>query len=101
MAREVFSKKHALFTRKLDLYLKKKLIKCYICSTALYGAETWTLRKVDLKYRKSFEVWCWRRMEKIIWTDCMRNEVLHRVKMEGYPIYNTKNEGYLDLSHPA
>ena len=33
---------------------------------------------------ESFEVWCWRRMEKISWTDRVRNdEVLHRVKVEG------------------
>jgi hypothetical protein len=52
-------------------------------SIALYGAETWTLRKVHQKYQESFEVWCWRRMEKIIWTDRVRNEeVLHRVKEE-------------------
>jgi hypothetical protein len=101
MARTVFSKKHALLTRKLDLNLRKKLVKCYVCSTALHGAETWTLRTVDLKHRKSFEVWCCRRMEKIICTDCVRNEVLHRVKTEGYPICNTKKEGYLDRSHLA
>jgi hypothetical protein len=41
---------------------------------ALYGAETWTLSKVDQKYVKSFEMWCWRRMEKISWTDSVRNE---------------------------
>ena len=29
-----------LFTCKLDLNLKKKLVKCYNCSIALYGAET-------------------------------------------------------------
>jgi len=64
MAGAVFSKKHALFTRKLDLNLRKKQVKCYIWSIALYGAETWTLPKVDLKYRKIFEVWCRRRMER-------------------------------------
>jgi hypothetical protein len=47
----------------------------------LYGAETWTLRKVDQRYLESFEMWCWRRMEKISWTDRVRNEeVLHRVR---------------------
>jgi hypothetical protein len=34
----------ALFTSKMDLELKKKLVKCYIWSVALYGAETGTLR---------------------------------------------------------
>jgi len=46
----------------------------------LYGAETWTLRAADQKYLESFEMWCWRRMEMIIWTDHVRNEeVLLRV----------------------
>jgi hypothetical protein len=49
----------------------------------LYGAETWTLWNVDSKYLGSFEMWCWRRMEKISWTDYARNEdVLHTVKEE-------------------
>ena len=37
-----FNKKKNLFTSKLDLNLKKKLVKCYVWSMALYGAETWT-----------------------------------------------------------
>jgi len=47
MAKAAFSKKKTLFTSKLDLNLRKKLIKCYIWSIALYGAETWTLRAAD------------------------------------------------------
>ena len=47
---------------------------------ALYGAETWTLRAADQKYLENFEMWCWRRMEKISWIDHVRNEeVLLRV----------------------
>jgi hypothetical protein len=47
---------------------------------ALYGAETWTLRVVDQKHVESFEMWCWRRIDKISWTDHVRNEeVLIRV----------------------
>jgi hypothetical protein len=69
------------FTSTLDLELRKKLVKCYVWNTALYGAETWTLQAVDQKHLKSFEMWCWRRMEKISWTNQMRNEnVLLRVK---------------------
>ena len=56
-------------------------MKCYVWSIALYGAETWTLRAVDQKHLKCFEMWCWRRMGKISWTDHVRNEdVLLRVK---------------------
>jgi hypothetical protein len=60
---------------------RKKLVKCYIWSIALYGAETWALRAVDQKHLENLEMWCWRRMEKISWTDHVTNEdVLLRVK---------------------
>jgi hypothetical protein len=65
MAKAAFIKKRALFTSTLDLELRKKLVKCYIWSIDLYGAETWTLLAVDQKQLKSFEMWCWKRMEKI------------------------------------
>ena len=64
-AKAAFIKKRALFTNTMDLELRKKLVKCYIWSIALYGAETGTLRAVDQKHLESFEIWCWRRMEKI------------------------------------
>jgi hypothetical protein len=47
VAKAALSKRIFLFTSKPDLNLRNKLVKCYIWSTALYGAETWTLRKVD------------------------------------------------------
>jgi hypothetical protein len=47
---------------------------CYNWSIALYGDETWTLRAVDQKHLESFEMWCWRRMEKISLTNHVRNE---------------------------
>jgi hypothetical protein len=62
----------ALFTSKMDLELRKKLVKCYIWSIDFYGAENRTLRAVDQKHLESFEMWCWR-MEKISWIDHVRN----------------------------
>ena len=76
MAKAAFDKKRALFTRTLDLSLRKKLIKCYIWSIAFYGAETWTIRAVDEKHLETLEMWYWRRMEKISWTDHVRNEAV-------------------------
>jgi hypothetical protein len=56
MTKAAFNKKKTLFTRKLDLYLRNKLVKYYIWSIALSGDETWTLRKVDQKYLENFEI---------------------------------------------
>jgi hypothetical protein len=92
--------KETLFTSKLDLELWKHLVKFYVWSIALYGAETWTLRKLDQKYLESLEMWCWRRMEKISWMDRVNNEaVLHRVKEHSSD--NKMKEGQLDWTHIA
>jgi len=81
MAKAAFNKKRALFTSTLDLKLRKKLV--YIWSIALYGAETWMLRAVDQKHLECFEMWCWRSMEKISWTNRVTNEeVLLTVKKQ-------------------
>jgi len=53
------------FASKLDLNLRKKLVKCHPCSMDFYGAKTSTPRKVDRNYLERFEKWCWRGVEKI------------------------------------
>jgi hypothetical protein len=92
MTKAAFSKKRAPFTSKIDLELSKKLVKFYIWSIALYGAETWTVWGVDQKQLDSFEMWCWRRMEKISWTKHVRNEkVLLRVKEKKNILHEISN----------
>ena len=59
-----------------------------LCDKILYTFGAWLcmvlklgrFRAADQKYLESFEMWCWRRMEKIGWTDHVRNEeVLLRI----------------------
>jgi hypothetical protein len=45
MAKAAFNKKKNLFTSKLDFNLRKKLVKCYIWSMALYGSRSETRGK--------------------------------------------------------
>jgi hypothetical protein len=103
MAKAAFNKKRNHFTSTLDLELRKKLVKCYVWSIDLYGAETLTLRTVDQKHLESFEMWCWRRMEKIISTDHVRNEeVLLRVKEQRnihHEIYKRKANWIRQILH--
>ena len=73
--------KYSLMVNRFIFSSTYTLVKCYIWSIALYGAETWTLRAVDQKHLESFEMRCWSRMEQVSWTDHVRNEeVLLRVK---------------------
>ena len=57
---------------------------------ALYGAETWTLRAADQKYLENFEMWCWRRMEKIC--HILRRNCLLKQVIEG------KIKGEMDVT---
>ena len=52
---------------------------CYIWSIALYVVQT---RKLDQRYLKSLDMFCWRRMGKISWTGNVKNKVLRTVKAE-------------------
>ena len=56
MAKAAFNKTKAFFISKLDLSLRNELFKCYVWSIAVCGAENRTLRKVDQKCLKNFEM---------------------------------------------
>ena len=51
-------------------------MKSHVWGVNFYGAETWTLQKINHKFLASSETWCWRRVEKISVSDRVRNEEL-------------------------
>ena len=68
----------------IGLELKKRLVKALVWSVALYGAETWALKKQDEDRLHAFELWVWRRVLRIKWTERKTNDwVRHRV---GIPV---------------
>ena len=52
--KEQHSKERRLFSSQTGFKFMEETSKCYIWSTALYGAKTWTLWKVDKKLLESF-----------------------------------------------
>ena len=80
MGKEAFNTRKCLLSRGMDRDLKKRMIKSLVWSVALYGAETWTLGKESIQKLEAFEMWLWRRMEKISYVEHISNEkVLERV----------------------
>jgi hypothetical protein len=65
-------------SRRTKRELKKKIIKTVVCSVSLYGCETWTLRKVNVRLMEVLEMWFGRRMEKVSWTEKKKNEEVLR-----------------------
>ena len=52
---EVVCNRKTPFTSKLVFNLRKNIVKCYILSIALHGAETWTHWRVDQKHLEKFK----------------------------------------------
>jgi len=76
------------FIGKMNLELKKRIMKCLVLSVALYAAETWTLTQTDRRL-EAFEMWIWRRMEKISWLDKVTNEDVVRKVNKDMQILNS------------
>jgi len=64
-------------------------MKFLVWNVALYAAETWTLTQTDRRRLEAFEMWIWRRMEKISWLDKITNEDVLRKAKEDRQILNS------------
>jgi len=69
-AKNAINKKRALFTGTFDFAIQEEGNEML----HLHGAGTGAFRVVDQNRLESFEMWCWTRMEKISWTDHVRNK---------------------------
>jgi len=64
MEKDAFHKRRELLTKRFNKEMKNKMVKCLVWPVALYGCETWTLRKAEMDRLEAFEMWIWKRMEK-------------------------------------
>ena len=75
VAKSSFEKMYKVLTsRIINISGRLRLAKCYIWSTLLYGAETWTLSKATVKKLEAFEMWTYRRIMKVSWKEYKSNE---------------------------
>lgn len=92
LGKEAYNKNKELMRGKLELSLKKRLIKTLIWSVVLYGSETWTMQKEDIKRLEAFEMWLWRRIMKVKWTEHKTNEEVLEVVKEKRLLIKTIRE---------
>ena len=58
----------------LPLQLKLKILKCLICPVMMYGCAAWTLIKADEKKIETAEMWFYRRLLRVKWTEKRTNQ---------------------------
>jgi hypothetical protein len=69
--------------RNISLSTKIKIFNCYVFLVLNYGGESWTWNRAMSSKVNAFEMWCYRRMLKIKYTDRVTNvEVLNRIQTE-------------------
>ena len=50
------------------------LVRAMVLSVVMYGCESWTVKKADHQRIDAFELWCWRRLLSIPWTETRSNQ---------------------------
>ena len=57
-----------LGSRDITLSTKVCLVKAMVSPVIMYGCESWTIKKAELRRIDAFELWCWRRLLRVPWT---------------------------------
>ena len=81
LGKATMTKLKALWKNKqLTKVTKIRLVKALVYPVVTYASETWVMKKRDKNRIEAFEMWCWRRLLNISWTDHITNkDVLERV----------------------
>lgn len=100
-ARTAFRKmSKVLSCKNFSLNLRLRLLRCYVFSVLLYGSEAWTLTTCSAKKIEAFEMWCYRRLLRIPWTDKVRNiTVRERLGKDREIMYEIKKRKLEYLGH--
>ena len=78
----------ALKSIDITLPIKVHLVKAMVFPVAMYGCESWTVKKSERQKIDAFELWCWRRLLRVPWTARRSNqsilkEISPRCSLEG------------------
>ena len=63
-----------LKSRDITLSTKVHLFKAMIFPVVMYGCESWTVKKAEHGRIDPFELWCWRRLLRVLWTAMRSNQ---------------------------
>ena len=64
-----------LKSRDITLPTKVCLVKAMVFPVVMYGCESWTIKKAECRRIDAFELWCWRRLLRVL--DCKEVQPVH------------------------
>ena len=63
-----------LKSRNITLPAKVHLVKAMVFPVVMYGCESWTIKKAEHQRTDALELWCWRRLLRVLWTARRSNQ---------------------------
>ena len=63
-----------LKSKDITLPTKVCLVKAMVFPVVMYGCESWTVKKAKRRRIDAFELWCWRRLLRVLWTARRSNQ---------------------------
>ena len=63
-----------LKSRDITLPTKIRLVKAVVFPVVMYGCKSWTVKKAEHRRIDAFELWCWRRLLRVLWTARISNQ---------------------------
>ena len=63
-----------LKSRDITLLTKVHVIKAMVFPAVMHGCESWTVKKAEHQRIDAFELWCWRRLLRVPWTERRSNQ---------------------------
>ena len=67
-----------LKSRDITLPTKAHLVKAMIFPVVMYGCDSWTVKKAERQKIDAFELWYWRRLLRVPWTERRSNQSILR-----------------------
>ena len=68
LGRKVMTNLDSIFkNRDITLPTKVCLVKAMVFPVFMYGCESWTVKKAERRRIGAFELWCWRRLLRVLW----------------------------------
>ena len=58
---------------RMGMKTKVHLVKAMVFPVVMYGCESWTVKKAECQRIDAFELWCWRRLFRVPWTERRSN----------------------------
>ena len=75
-----------LKSRDITLSTKVHLVKAMVFPVVMYGRESWTVKKAERQRIDAFELWCWRRLLRVPWTERRSNQSILKETSPGYSL---------------